>query len=67
MLHNLEAEIGRKHIKKKEIASAICIDESSLWNKIHERTEFTWTEAQAIHDTFFPYTDMHYLFESDSE
>jgi len=67
MLHNLEAEIARRHIKKKEIAEAINVDEKTLWNKINCVTAFTMPEATAIKDTFFPTIDLQYLFASDDE
>ena len=65
MKHNLEAEISRKGIKKKDIAAELEIDETTLRNKIKGRTDFVWSEAVKIRDTFFPDIDINYLFRDD--
>lgn len=65
MKHNLEAEISRKGIKKKDIAAELQIDEKTLRNKIKGRTDFVWSEAVQIRDTFFPDIDINYLFHDE--
>ena len=63
MLPNLEAEIARNNIKKKAIASAISLSERGLQKKLKGESSFTFPEAEAIRDTFFPDKDLEYLFK----
>lgn len=65
MKHNLEAEISRKGIKKKDIAAELRIDEKTLRNKIKGQTDFVWSEAVQIRDRFFPDIDINYLFHDE--
>ena len=63
MLPNLEAEIARNHIKKKAIADALDISERGLRKKLTGESKFTFPQAEAIRDTFFPGMDLEYLFK----
>lgn len=63
MLPNLEAEIARSNIKKKAIANALDISERGLQKKLKGESSFTFPEAAAIRDTFFPDKDLEYLFQ----
>ena len=63
MLPNLEAEIARNNIKKKAIANAIDLSERGLQKKLKGESSFTFPEAEAIRDTFFPDMELEYLFE----
>ena len=65
MLLNLKTEIARRKLSQAKIALAICIDEKTMSNKVTEKNEFLRREMYLIHDTFFPDTDMQYLFDSD--
>lgn len=67
MLHNLEAEMARRNIKKKEIAEALGISERTLRNKLSGISDFTLPEATKIKDKFFPSLDLQYLFAKDEE
>ena len=63
MLPNLEAEIARNKIKKKAIANALDLSERGLQKKMKGESPFTFPEAEAIRDTFFPDKALEYLFE----
>ena len=63
MLPNLEAEIARNNIKKKAIADALDISERSLRGKLRGESSFTFPQATAIRDTFFPDKELEYLFK----
>ena len=51
---NLAGEIARRGIKKKAIADALNICNSSLNNKLSGRVPFTWDEVKLIRSQFFP-------------
>lgn len=67
MLLNLKTETARKHLSCRKIAKEIGISKEAMSNKVTEKTQFTRPEMYAIHDKFFPETDMKYLFASDKE
>lgn len=63
MYHNLEAEIARNEIKRKDIAEALEITEKTLYNKIHGESEFSISECLTIKDMFFPEQELEQLFK----
>ena len=65
MLNNLEAEIARKRLKKKDIAKSINKTYITLSQKISGKYPFTYAEAVKIQETFFPDCDLKELFKSD--
>lgn len=67
MLLNLKTEMARAKISSNKIAKAIGISKEAMSHKVTEKTQFTRDEMYAIHDKFFPDTDMKYLFASDKE
>lgn len=50
----LEAEIAKRGIKKKDIASSIGVCGKALTNKLAGRSEFTWSQVHTICEKFFP-------------
>ena len=67
MLLNLKTEMNRKRLSSNGIAKGIGISKEAMSHKVTERTQFTRDEMYAIHDGYFPETDMKYLFASDKE
>lgn len=63
MYHNLEAEIARNEIKRKDVAEALGISEKTLYNKIHGESEFSISECLTIKDMFFPELELEQLFK----
>ena len=59
----LEAEIAKRGIKKKDIAKCVQISDRALSNKLKGRTAFTWNEVNDICGTFFPGVEMAILFK----
>lgn len=58
----LAGEIARRGVKKSVIASAIGISNRALYNKMSGVVPFTWPEACAIQERFFPDVDKDDLF-----
>lgn len=67
VLLNLKSEIIRINSSSNIIAKAIGISKEAMSHKVTEKTQFTRDEMFAIHEKFFPETDMKYLFASDKE
>lgn len=67
MLLNLKTEIARQKLSCRKIAKGIGLSKEAMSRKVTEKSQFTRSEMYAIHDMFFPDTDMRYLFESTDE
>ncbi len=67
MYPNLEAEIARKGLIKKEIAEQLDYRLATLYDKLNRKTKFTLDEALEIRDEFFPEMEIEYLFEYENE
>ncbi len=68
MFCNLEAELARAHMKKKDLAVALSKKNSSnLSLKLSGKRQFTLDEMVAIKKIFGNKFSLDYLFESDSE
>ncbi|MDC4242398.1 hypothetical protein NE398_19900 [Clostridium tertium] len=63
MYNNLEAEIVRKRINKQDIAKEIGRTYNTLNLKIAGKYHFTYDEALAIQEKFFPEYDLKKLFK----
>lgn len=63
MYNNLEAEIVRKKINKKDIAKKIGRTYNTLNLKIAGKYQFTYNEALEIQESFFPEYDFKKLFK----
>jgi predicted transcriptional regulator len=60
---NINAEMARRRIRKQDVAAALGINMRTLRNKLCGKTDFTFSEVQAVRDTFFPELSLEYLFE----
>lgn len=59
---NLRAEMGRKNIGIGDIAKSMGFNRDTLARKLSRKSPLYLSEAFAIQQTFFPETDMRYLF-----
>ena len=64
---NLEAEIARRGIKKKDIAEELGISYKAFSNKRLGNSPFTYDEVCMICNCFFPDLDERYLFQKERE
>ncbi len=67
MLLNLKTEINRRKLSCRKIAKGIGISKEAMSHKVTEKSQFTRNEMYAIHERYFPDTDMRYLFASEKE
>lgn len=67
MLHNLNAEIARRNIKKGDIANLIGKTMATFSLKLAGKTPFSYEEACLIHETYFPECDFKVLFKRESK
>lgn len=67
MMRNLKAKLEQRGITIKAYAGFLGISESSVQNKIRERTDFTYPEIKKTKAYLFPEYDVDYLFASDSD
>jgi len=63
MYKNLEKELNKAGIKKKDIAEALGVRRQTIYDKINGKYEFTLKEANKIIELFFPGFKIDYLFE----
>lgn len=63
MLHNLEAEIVKKKLTRKEVAKCAGIGTRTLYDKINGLSKFSTEEAFALQKELFPECSLDYLFE----
>ncbi len=63
MLGNLEAELARNGISKKDVAMVIGKSYTSTTQKIKGDYPFTYEEAATIQKQLFPSLDIKYLFQ----
>ncbi len=59
---NLNAEIARKGLLKRDIASKCGISLTSFYEKLNGRRDWTYPEVIAIWRKFFPEQKIDYLF-----
>ena len=67
MFRNLEAEMARGRISKKDLADAIGLAYNTVLTRFDESPPFSITEAFAIRKKFFPDMAIDYLFEIKQE
>ena len=65
MYKNLEAEMVRKGISRKDIADVLGVRYGTVIEKLSGKYEFKLKEAFAIKKEIFPNLDIEYLFEKD--
>ncbi|MEW4290073.1 helix-turn-helix transcriptional regulator [Rossellomorea marisflavi] len=67
MLNNLKAEMARKNIKGKDVAQFLGVRQATIYDKLNGHYGFSFYEALAIKNCFFPEYDLEYLFKQDNE
>lgn len=64
---NLEAEMARLGLKRKDLAAALGVRSATIYDKLNGKYQFTLNEAKIIKETFFPNLTLDYLFSSEAE
>lgn len=67
MYRNLEAEMAREGIKRKDLAEALGVRYATVIDKLKGRYSFTLDEAFIIRNKFFPHLNFEYLFEREDD
>lgn len=62
---NLEAEIARKGLSKKEIAETLGVRLATVYDKLKGKYPFTLDEAFKMRNTYFPEFTLEYLFYTE--
>ena len=63
MYRNLEAELSRYGIARKDIAAVLGLNVNTVSEKLSNPDRLKLKEAQTIRRTFFPKLTMEYLFD----
>lgn len=67
MYRNLEAEMARKGITRKDISSFLNVRYATVVQKLNGKYGFKLDEAFIIKKKFFPDLSLEYLFQTDEE
>lgn len=67
MYRNLEAEMARKNIPRKDLAELLGVRYATVIDKLKGKSRFTLDEAFKIKDKYFPDLSFEYLFETERE
>lgn len=67
MYRELLGEMMKRGITRKQLAKKIGISDKTIRNKISGRTDFNWSEVQAIRDIVAPDFSIEELFKKDVE
>ncbi|WEG13962.1 XRE family transcriptional regulator [Pullulanibacillus sp. KACC 23026] len=67
MLKNLKAEMARKNVKGKDLALLLGCRVATVYDKMNGHYGFSFYEALAIKNHFFPEYDLEYLFHQEQE
>jgi len=62
MYPNLEAEMARSEVSKRDLADYLSVRYATVIDKMKGRYDFTLTEAFKIQQKFFPHCSIEYLF-----
>lgn len=65
MYRNLEAEMVRNGIYRKDLAKLLNVRYATVVQKLNGRYKFNLDEAFNIKNTYFPNFDIEYLFKAD--
>lgn len=65
MYRNLEAEMVREGVTRKNLAEALNVRYATIIDKLKGRYSFTLDEAFVIRNKFFPNLTLEYLFETE--
>ena len=64
---NLEAEMTRKRISRRDIAELVGVTYRTIHSKFNGESEWTLSECLKIRDKFFPEMELDYLFTVDEK
>lgn len=67
MYPNLEAEMAREKITRKDIAELLSVRHATVIDKLNGRYRLYLNEAQEIKDAMFPELTIEYLFEERAD
>ncbi|MBQ6448568.1 MAG: XRE family transcriptional regulator [Bacillus sp. (in: Bacteria)] len=67
MLNNLKAELSRKGLSAKDIASFLDKRVATIYDKLNGHYSFSFEEALSIRDQFFPEFTLEYLFKKERQ
>lgn len=65
MYTNLQAEMVRNNIKRKDFAAFLGVRQATICDKMNGKYSFKLSEAFKIKNKFFPDLTMEYLFKND--
>ena len=63
---NLEAEMKRSNIKRKDIAEKLNVRYATVTDKVNGKSKFSFDEALFIKNNYFPSLSLEYLFSDES-
>ncbi|MDT8715470.1 XRE family transcriptional regulator [Clostridium sp. 19966] len=67
MYRNLEAEMVRTGIQRKDISNLLSVRYATVVQKLNGKYKFSLDEAKAIKKRYFPDLSLEYLFEAECE
>lgn len=67
MYPNLEAEMAREKVTRKDIAESLGVRHATVIDKLNGKYRLYLKEAQEIQAVFFPHLTIEYLFEERRE
>jgi len=67
MYKNLEAEMVRKGITRKDLAALLKVRYATISLKLNGKSKLYYDEALKIKEAFFPEYDVEYLFQTTSQ
>lgn len=59
---NLEAEMKRHDVSRKDIAEALNLSYSTIHTRFNGTSQWLYEECVSIQKEFFPESELHYLF-----
>ena len=63
----LEYRMKQEGVSRTALQVLLEVSEKTIRNKLSGETDFTWSEAEKIRNTFFPKDDFVKLFEQSGE
>lgn len=67
MYKNLEAEMAREGVMRKDLAELLNVRYATIIDKLKGRFNFTLDEAFKIRNEYFPHLSLEYLFETEEQ
>lgn len=67
MYRNLEAEMVRENITRKDLAKTLDVRYATIIDKLKGRYSFTLDEAFKIRNRYFPHLSFEYLFKTEED